>query len=149
MVLHGAESALPRKADRADLDYYIHYKLNKRGVGLGIFDPRAFAEYARCTTAEQIHAVCEDYRATVTLDFAMDKADHEGGTAHRLSGSGAVGVQQPRGPASQADEALGRWTTDYRGYAIPTGHYPAEERPDLVAPALLLDFFSGIEPRTP
>src|SRR3546814_3480116 len=60
----------------SDLDYYIDYKLNKKGVGLSIFDPRAMAEYKRCTTPAQIHAVCEDYRATVGVDFEMDKADY-------------------------------------------------------------------------
>ena len=66
----------PEKLITADLDYYIRYKLNKKGVGLDIFTPEALAEYARCTTPEQIHAVCEDYRATVTLDFEMDNADY-------------------------------------------------------------------------
>src|SRR6185437_12521362 len=66
----------PEKLLTADLDYYIQYKLNKKGVGLEIFAPEALAEYARCTTPEQIHAVCEDYRATLGLDLAMDSADH-------------------------------------------------------------------------
>ena len=69
------KAPFPEKLICADLDYYIRYKLNKKGVGLEIFTPEALAEYARCTTPEQIHAVCEDYRATVTLDLAMDTAD--------------------------------------------------------------------------
>jgi len=32
-----------------------------------------------------------------------------------------------------------------RGFAVPTGHYPAEHRPDLVYEAFS-DFFSGREP---
>src|SRR3546814_20189171 len=44
----------PEKLPCADLDYYIDYKLNKKGVGLSLFDPRAMAEYKRCTTPEQI-----------------------------------------------------------------------------------------------
>ena len=35
--------------------------------------------------------------------------------------------------------------TDLRGWDIPTGHYPAEQRPDLVAPAFQ-SFFGGKEP---
>src|SRR5579883_563220 len=69
------KAPFPERLICADLDYYIRYKLNKKGVGLGIFAPEALAEYIRCTTPAQIHAVCEDYRATVTLDFAMDSAD--------------------------------------------------------------------------
>jgi haloacetate dehalogenase len=66
----------PEKLICADLPYYISYKLNKKGVGLEIFTKEAMAEYVRCTTPEQIHAVCEDYRATVTLDFEMDAVDY-------------------------------------------------------------------------
>jgi haloacetate dehalogenase len=42
-------------------------------------------------------------------------------------------------------ETWSRWSSDLRGAAIPTGHYPAEQRPDIVGPALLA-FFSGKEP---
>ena len=63
-----AQKALfPEKLLGSDRNYYIDYKLNKKGVGLLIFDPLAMAEYRRCTTHDQIHAVCEDYRATVSL----------------------------------------------------------------------------------
>src|SRR3546814_17834003 len=68
------KAPFPERLLSADLDYYIDYKLNKKGVGLSIFDPRAMAEYKRCTTPAQIHAVCEAYRATVGVDFEMDKA---------------------------------------------------------------------------
>src|SRR3546814_12835902 len=75
-LFRSQKEPFPEKLLCADLDYYIDYKLNKKGVGLSIFDPRAMAEYKRCTTPEQIHGVCEDYRATVGVDFEMDKADY-------------------------------------------------------------------------
>ncbi len=99
------KAPFPEKLICADLDYYIQYKLNKKGVGLEIFTPEAFKEYARCTTPEQIHAVCEDYRATVTLDLAMDTADLRQ-AADRLPGAGAVGRKQPCGPAFEADRGV-------------------------------------------
>lgn len=37
------KAPFPERLIGADLDYYIDYKLNKKGVGLSIFDPRAFA----------------------------------------------------------------------------------------------------------
>ncbi len=88
------KAPFPEKLICADLDYYIQYKLNKKGVGLQIFTPEAFKEYARCTTPEQIHAVCEDYRATVTLDLAMDTEDF-GEAPDPMPGHGALGQQQP------------------------------------------------------
>src|SRR5680860_1169670 len=39
------KAPFPEKLLCADLDYYIQYKLNKKGVGLKIFSPRAMAEY--------------------------------------------------------------------------------------------------------
>jgi haloacetate dehalogenase len=138
------KAPFPERLICADLDYYIRYKLDKKGVGLQIFSPEAMAEYVRCTTPEQIHAVCEDYRATVTLDFALDAADFGakriGCPVLVLWGSNSH-VGRHFGPL----EAWSAWCPDLRGSAIPTGHYPAEERPDLVYPAFSR-FFGGGEP---
>ena len=95
----------PEKLICADLDYYMRYKLNKKGVGLEIFTPEAMAEYVRCATPEQIHAVCEDYRATVTLDLEMDKADF-GVKDDRVPGAGHLGLEQPLRPAFPAARGL-------------------------------------------
>jgi len=128
----------------ADLDYYIRYKLNKKGVGLKIFDPVAMEEYVRCTTPEQIHAVCEDYRATVTVDFEMDKADH--GKRHISCPTLVIwGSNSHCGRHFDPMAAWSDWCNDLRGFSVPTGHYPAEERPDLIG-AAFDDFFSGREP---
>ncbi len=136
------KAPFPEKLICADLDYYINYKLNKKGVGLSIFAPEAFAEYARCTTPEQIHAVCEDYRATVTLDYAFDKADHEAGRKLECPVLAMWGSNSHVGRHLKPIEAWSEWATDLQGFAIPTGHYPAEQRPDLIRDAFL-DFFAG------
>jgi haloacetate dehalogenase len=134
----------PEKLLTADLDYYIQYKLNKKGVGLEIFAAEALAEYARCTTPEQIHAVCEDYRATLGIDLAMDAADYG---QRRLACPTLVlwGSQSHVGRHYRPLEAWSEWAEDLVGLAIPTGHYPAEHRPDLVYP-ILWQFFSGERP---
>ena len=113
-----------------DLDYYIKYKLNKRGVGLDIFSKEAMAEYVRCTTPEQIHAVCEDYRATLTVDFEMDKADF-GRRQIACPVLHLWGSNSHVGRNFQPIHAWAPWCRDVRGWAVPTGHYPAEHRPDL------------------
>lgn len=140
------KAPFPERLICADLDYYINYKLNKKGVGLSIFAPEALAEYVRCTTPEQTHAVCEDYRATVTLDYAFDKADFEAGRKIACPVFVLWGENSHVGRHLRPIESWSRWAEDLRGHSIPTGHYPAEQRPDLVGPALL-DFFSGAEPR--
>lgn len=139
------KAPFPEKLICADLAYYIQYKLNKTGVGLDIFTPEAFAEYARCTTPEQIHAVCEDYRATVTLDLAMDTADF-GKRTIQCPVLVLWGSNSHVGRHLKPIEAWTPWAPDLRGWAIPTGHYPAEHRPDLVYEAFWR-FFSGMEPK--
>ena len=135
----------PEKLICSDLPYYIQYKLNKKGVGLEIFAPEAMAEYARCTTADQIHAVCEDYRATVTLDLAMDTEDF-GKKQIACPVLVLWGSNSHCGRHFKPIEAWKPWCKDLRGWDIPTGHYPAEQRPDLIYEAFW-SFFSGEEPK--
>jgi haloacetate dehalogenase len=138
------KAPFPERLICADLDYYIQYKLNKKGVGLQIFSPEAMAEYVRCTTPEQIHAICEDYRATVTLDLAMDQADF-GQKTIQAPVLVLWGSNSHVGRHFKPLDAWAPWAPDCRGFAIPTGHYPAEHRPDLVYPAFQ-QFFQGEEP---
>jgi len=137
----------PERLICADLDYYIRYKLNKKGVGLEIFTPEALAEYIRCTTPEQIHAVCEDYRATVTLDYEMDRADF-GRKRLRCPVLLLWGSNSHVGRHFRPLEAWQPWCDSLSGWAVPTGHYPAEHRPDLVYLAFW-NFFSGVDPQPP
>jgi haloacetate dehalogenase len=137
------KAPFPEKLLTADLGYYIDYKLNKKGVGLEIFSPQAMAEYKRCTTPEQIHAVCEDYRATVTLDLAMDSADF-GKRTIACPVLVLWGSNSHCGRHFAPLDAWRPWAPDLRGWALPTGHYPAEQRPDLVYDALWR-FFTGKE----
>jgi haloacetate dehalogenase len=141
------KAPFPERLLTADLAYYIDYKLNKKGVGLTIFDPRAMAEYKRCTTPEQIHAVCEDYRATVTVDLEMDTADYG---RRRIACPVLViwGANSHCGRHFRPLEAWSEWADDLRGFAIPSGHYPAEQCPDLIVDAFEA-FFTGREPRAP
>ncbi len=134
----------PERLLCADLDYYIDYKLNKPGVGLDIFTKEAMAEYKRCTTPEQIHAVCEDYRATVSIDLAHDTADF-GKRTIRCPVLVLWGANSHCGRHFRPLEAWAPWAPQLSGWALPTGHYPAEQRPDLVYEAFWR-FFTGNQP---
>ncbi|MGA1336176.1 MAG: alpha/beta fold hydrolase [Burkholderiaceae bacterium] len=125
----------PEKLLCADLNYYIQYKLNKKGVGLEIFSPQAMAEYVRCTTPEQIHAVCEDYRATVSVDLAMDTADF-GNKKIQCPVMVLWGSNSHCGRHFKPLQAWSDWADRLEGCDIPTGHYPAEQNPQLVYKAL-------------
>ena len=126
----------------ADLEYYMQYKLNKKGVGLSIFAPEAMAEYVRCCTPEQIHGVCEDYRATIGVDYDMDSADH-GNKKIACPVLVLWGDNSHCGRHFAPIEAWSEWADDVSGGAIPTGHYPAEQRPNLITDAFL-EFFGRV-----
>ncbi len=140
------KAPFPEKLLCADLDYYIQYKLNKKGVGLEIFAPEAMKEYVRCTTPEQIHAVCEDYRATVSVDFEMDKAEFG---IKKLACPVMIlwGSNSHCGRHFKPIEAWSEWADDLQGCDIPTGHYPQEQRPDIVYKAICGFLDQGSMPR--
>lgn len=69
----------PERLLSSNLEFYMKKKLEKHMHGQGGLEPETIAEYFRCATPEQIHGVCEDYRAAATIDYEMDKADFEAG----------------------------------------------------------------------
>jgi haloacetate dehalogenase len=92
--------------------------------------PEARAEYWRCyQNPETIRAICEDYRAGASIDFAMDQAD--------------LGVRKIVCPmlvlwGTQSWQTLGwdflaiwrDWAADVRGRGLDAGHFLAEEAPE-------------------
>lgn len=110
------------------LETYIRKKLAKKGVGMAGFTEAALAEYIRCCTPENIHAVCEDYRAAISIDLEHDEADLD------------VKLECPVlvlwGEKSHVERSfipLEAWrerATDVRGKRLPCGHYPAEQAPE-------------------
>jgi haloacetate dehalogenase len=122
------------------LERYIRKKLDKKGVGMSAFTPEALAEYIRCCTPENIHAVCEDYRAAVSIDLEHDEADL------------AVKIAMPmlvlwgeKSHVNRSFKPLEAWRErahDVRGRMLPCGHYPAEQCPEETY-AELRAFFSG------
>jgi haloacetate dehalogenase len=118
---------------------YIRKKLDKKGVGTAGFTPEALAEYIRCCTPENIHAVCEDYRAAVSIDLVHDDAD--------LTTKLAMPMLVLWGEKSHVNrsykpiEAWRERALDVRGKMLACGHYPAEQVPDETY-AELRSFFS-------
>jgi haloacetate dehalogenase len=107
---------------------YIRRKLDKPGVGLSAFTPEAMAEYIRCCTRENIHAVCEDYRAAVGIDLEHDEAD----LATKIAMPMLVlwGEKSHVNRSYKPMEAWRERASDVRGKMLPCGHYPAEQSPD-------------------
>jgi haloacetate dehalogenase len=117
---------------------YIRRKLDKKGVGMSAFTPEALAEYIRCCNAENIHAVCEDYRAAVGIDLVHDEAD----LATRIAMPMLVlwGEKSHVNRSYTPIEAWKERAADVHGKMLPCGHYPAEQVPEETY-AELLRFF--------
>ncbi|MEN9467251.1 MAG: hypothetical protein RL081_1252, partial [Pseudomonadota bacterium] len=60
---------------------YLHHKLGGWGTGgMAHIEPAALAEYERCfQKPETIHAVCEDYRASASIDLEHDRTSRAKG----------------------------------------------------------------------
>ncbi|HWX39222.1 MAG TPA: alpha/beta hydrolase [Candidatus Sulfotelmatobacter sp.] len=100
-------------------------------IPAGILKPDAFAEYLRCFQLPgSIHGSCEDYRAGATIDLVHDGADLDRKIAcpvHVLWGE--------RGVWPKVFDVLDTWkerASIVTGKQVPTGHFIAEERPDIL-----------------
>jgi haloacetate dehalogenase len=122
---------LPERLIAADPAYYLRRKTGGWGSSSSCFDPRAFAEYERCyCNPETIHATCEDYRASATIDLAHDDVDVVAG---RKIDCPLLVLWGEKGVVHRCFDPLADWRSvaaDVRGQALPAGHYLAEEVPE-------------------
>ena len=95
-----------------------------------IFAPEALEEYQRyCHDPETIHAMCEDYRAGATFDFALDEADR----GVRRIACPMLALWGARGRLAQWYDVLKvwrDWAHHVEGRALDCGHYLPEEAPE-------------------
>lgn len=124
---------IPEKLIEGKEDYYIVQKLTKLGIGKGGFSEETLAEYSRCCTPQNIHAVCEDYRAAATIDFEMDKADFEAGRKIQCPAAIYWGDQSHTEKFFSPRDAWPQYCENIvRIRPLPCGHYPAEQFPEEV-----------------
>lgn len=134
---------IPEKLIEGKEDYYILSKLTKMGIGKGGFSKETLAEYARVCTPENIHGVCEDYRAAVTVDFEMDKADFDAGRKVDCPSAIFWGEKSHTEKYFDPRQAWPQYCSNIaRIRPLPCGHYPAEQVPDEVYDELSA-FFKG------
>ena len=132
---------MPERLIEADPAAYVRDVLGRRSAGLAPFDPRALAEYVRCLQLPgSAHGLCEDYRASATIDLVHDQMDLEEKNF----------LQQPllvlwgeQGVVHQCFEPLKEWSklaVNVQGKALPCGHYIPEEAPELLLDQVKLFF---------
>jgi haloacetate dehalogenase len=139
------EQDLPeRMMESVPARWFMERKLGKPGIGLSIFAPEAFDEYVRCFTPKTIRASCADYRATATLDRALDEAD--------WGRKGSCPTLVLYGAKSHTGTVYGDVLAVWRDYAedvvggpLDCGHYVPEHAPEETLGWFLRFFGSGTE----
>lgn len=129
---------LPERLIEADPAAYVSEVIGGRSSGLAPFDPRALAEYQRCLAQPgAAHSLCEDYRASASIDLEHDQADIAAG---RTIAAPLLVLWGEQGVIQSCFQPLDEWrrlASDVRGAALPCGHYVPEEAPEaLLAQAL-------------
>ena len=129
---------IPETMIGANPEFFIERMMGSRFAGLAPFTPEVLAEYRRCIRLPGIvHSICEDYRASATIDLDHDRADREAGRK----------VTQPlqvlwgaNGVIEKCFKPLIEWqrvAVSVCGNSVPCGHYIPEEAPEaLLAGAL-------------
>ena len=124
----------------SDPKFFLESKMQHWGKDRSAITNDAFDEYLRCfSNPDTIHASCEDYRASASIDLEHDTA-HAGQKLDipLLVLWGATAM------VGNKYDMLAAWrevAVDVSGFSVPGGHYLPEESPDETYQALL-DFFA-------
>ncbi|WP_202368595.1 alpha/beta fold hydrolase [Pseudomonas sp. MWU318] len=131
---------LPETLIEADPAAYLRSVMGSRSAGLAPFTEPAFSEYLRCLQRPgSARGICEDYRASASIDLEHDRADIDAGHHLDLPLRVLWGAQ---GTVGRCFDPLKEWqhvASNVSGKALPAGHYLAEEVPELLL-AEALDF---------
>ncbi|MGW5162888.1 alpha/beta fold hydrolase [Nonomuraea wenchangensis] len=110
------------------------YKATEEQMG-----PEAYLDFRRAIhDPATVHAMCEDYRAGLTVDRAADDADRAAG--HRVACPTLFLWSSRDDMEDLYGDPLAIWRTwadDVTGHPIDSGHHMAEEAPEELAAALL------------
>lgn len=122
---------LPEALIESDPVRYLRSVMGKRHAGLAAFDPQALAQYERCIQIPgSARGICEDYRASATIDLDHDRADIAAGKKLAMPVKVLWGKH---GAVGKNFDVLALWrerANEVTGQALPSGHYIAEEVPD-------------------
>ncbi|HEY1607851.1 MAG TPA: alpha/beta hydrolase [Paraburkholderia sp.] len=137
---------LPETLIGANPDAYVERLMGARHAGLAPFAPHALDAYrAALRQPGAVHAMCEDYRASATIDLDHDRMDIERG---RKVWCPLRVLWGEHGVIAQCFDPLAEWRKvahDVSGRSLPCGHYIPEEAPDALL-AEMLAFFEAVEP---
>lgn len=140
---------VPETLIGANAQFYLSQYFQKRAgsdsAGSLPFTAEALAEYQRCYTAETIHAICEDYRASASIDLEHDRESIGQGQQIRCP---LLVLWGQDGVLERCFTPLKDWAevaVNVQGKALLGGHYLAEELPEQTFSELNA-FFSEEQP---
>ncbi len=129
-------SPMPEKMIAADPAFFLRKHIDGQLKTSGATEPEVFAEYLRCyQDPNTLRAICEDYRASATIDLEDDEADK-----HLRITSPLLVLWGEKGTVGQLYDVPATWqekALDVRGRAMPCGHSPQEECPDVLLSAIM------------
>ena len=129
------DAPLPEDMINASTEQFIKAHLYAQCKTPGAITAAAFAEYLRCyRDPDLVHAVCNDYRASVGIDVAIQKAQN----GRKLS-QPLLALWGSKGTVGQLFDVLALWRQDaanVSGQGLPCGHLVQEEVPEALLKAL-------------
>ena len=124
-----------------DPKFFLESKMRQWGKDRSAITDEAFNDYLRCfSNPDTIHASCEDYRASASIDLEHDAAD-----ANLKLTMPLLALWGADGMVGNKYDMLAAWrdvAENVSGFAVLGGHYLPEEAPDETYRALL-DFFTA------
>ena len=119
---------MPERLIGSDPDFFLLFKLSNASSGLTPFTKPALEEYLRCfRDPNTIHAICEDYRASNTIDLVHDETDLE-----RFVECPLLVLWGKYGVIEECFDPIKEWEKRakfVKGKAMNGGHFLAEELP--------------------
>ncbi|NIE84636.1 MULTISPECIES: alpha/beta hydrolase [unclassified Burkholderia] len=135
---------LPETLIGANPDVYVERVMGGRSAGLAPFAPEALEAYRHALRQPgAVHAMCEDYRASATIDLEHDRADLERGTKLACPLRVLWGAE---GVVARCFDPLEEWRAvarDVSGRSLDCGHYIPEEAPEALLDEILSFFEAG------
>jgi len=128
---------LPEKMIGHDAPGFLRKKFKQWGRDNSAFTEEAIQEYLRCFTPETIHASCEDYRASASIDLEHDEIDIANNNKVACPFLCLWGEKGFVGYKYDVVAEWKKWATDVQGFGLPCGHYLPEEAPRETLKALI------------
>jgi len=132
----------PEKMIGSDPEYFLRRHIAGQVKTEGAVEEAAIVEYLRTyQNPKTIHAICEDYRASASIDLDHDRAD-EG----RRIKSPLLALWGANGVVGELYDVLATWQKKadlVSGCALSCGHAIPEEAPDELV-AKLLEFLPAL-----